>query len=101
MKLALLGVDDEALGLVRWALAHGHELIAAYDCGSRGSEVRVLAPRAAMDESWESLVLGSTADAVIVGRGGAELSDQTGIPDTERRADQLRKLAQAAVPMIV
>src|SRR5262249_47889476 len=47
------------------------------------------------------LVVGSVADAVIVGRGGPKLGEATGISDAERRAEQLRKLAQAAVPMIV
>jgi hypothetical protein len=91
MKLALLGIDDDALALVRWAIAAGgHELVAAYDCGHREREVRELAPQSRLSESWESLVLGSAADAVIVGRGGAELAGETGIADAERRNDQLR-----------
>ena len=102
MKLALLGIDDDALDLVRWAVAGGgHELVAAYDVGSRAAEVRALAPRAQLNESWEALVLGSMAEAVIVGRGGAELAGETGIADSERRAEQLRKLVQAAVPLLV
>jgi hypothetical protein len=102
MKLALLGMDDDALELLRWALADGgHELVAAYDVGAREPDVRSLAPRAKIGESWEALVLGSAADAVIVGRGGAGLAGETGIADSERRDEQLRKLAQAAVPMLV
>ncbi len=102
MRLALLGVDDEALELVRWAvLADGHELVAAYDVGSRGADVTAIAPGAALADNWESLVLGTQVDAVIVARGQAGLAHQTGFADDERRADQLRKLAQAAVPMLV
>src|SRR5215204_1873668 len=102
MKLALLGVDEDALHLLRWALIDGgHELIAAYDCGSQAEELRTIAPQITLGESWEALVLGSAADAVIVGRGGAGLAGETGIADSERRDKQLRKLAQAAVPMIV
>jgi hypothetical protein len=102
MKLALLGIDDDALELARWAVTEGgHELVAAFDAGGRGAEVRDIAPQVHLGESWEALVLGSAAEALIVGRGGAGLADETGIADSERRDDQLRKLAQAAVPMIV
>ena len=102
MKLTLLGHDGESLALVEWAIVEGgHELVAAYDVGRAVADVRALAPAVRLGESWEALVLGSVADAVIVGRGGAGLAAQTGISDGERRAEQLRKLAQAAVPMIV
>src|SRR5262245_23969693 len=102
MRLALLGIDDDALELLQWAVTEcNHELVAAYDVGNRRADVLAVASRASLDESWEALVLGSAADAVIVGRGGAKLAGETGIADSERRDDQLRKLVQAAVPMIV
>jgi predicted dehydrogenase len=102
MKLALLGADDDALALVRWAIdVGGHDLSAAFDFGNRAAEVHAIAPRLQLDQSWESLVATPTVDAVIVARAGAGLTHQTGIADAERRADQFRKLAQAAVPMIV
>ena len=102
MKLALLGIDEESLALVRWAVAEGgHQLVAAFDAGLHAQDVKAIAPAAIIGETWEELLLGKLADAVIVGRGGAGLTQETGIPDGERRADQLRKLAQAAVPMIV
>jgi hypothetical protein len=102
MRLALLGADDEALELVRWAvLADGHELVAAYDLSSREADVLAIAPGALTGDTWESLVLGTQAEAVIVARGQAGLADATGIADDERRADQLRKLAQAGIPMLI
>jgi hypothetical protein len=102
MRLALIGIDDDALALVRWAVQQGgHALVAAFDVGPRAAEVQAIAPHIQPSEDWESLVLGSAVDAVVVGRGGAGLTQATGIPDDERRADQLRKLAQAAVPMLV
>lgn len=102
MRLALLGADDEALELIRWAvLAGGHQLVAAYDVGSRAADVAAVAPDVQLADTWESLVLGTQADAVIVARGQAGLASETGIADDERRAEQLRKLAQAAVPMLV
>lgn len=102
MKLALLGADNDSLELVRWALEHaGHELVAAYDSEGHTTELRNLAPHIRLNESWEALVLGSLADAVIVGRGGKEVAERGSFDPAERRADQLRKLVQAAVPMIV
>jgi hypothetical protein len=102
MKLALIGADDESLDLVRWAVnAGGHQLVSAFDVAGRASAVQLIEPHVRLSEDWESLVIGSEVDAVIVARAGAGLSATTGIPDDERRAEQLRKLAQAAVPLLV
>jgi hypothetical protein len=102
MKLAVVGADDESLELLRWAVTRGdHHLVAAYDGGAFVGQLRQIAPQVRTNQSWEELVVASVADAVIVGRGGRELAEQTGIDHAERRADQLRKLTQAAVPIIV
>jgi hypothetical protein len=102
MKIALIGADSESLAIVRWAVERGgHELVAAYDSEAEGTELRSIAPQLRLNESWEGLVLGSAVDVVIVGRGGKNVATAAGIDFAERRADQLRKLAQAAVPMIV
>ena len=102
MRLALLGADEETLGLIRWAVrAGGHELVAAYDVGTHESDVAAIAPQAELNDTWEALVLGTQVDGVVVARGLARVVGTTGIPDEERRAEQLRKLAQAAVPMLV
>ena len=102
MKLALIGADEESLSLVRWAVDKGgHELVSAFDLADRANDVQEIAPHVRLNEAWESLVVGSAVDAVVVARAGAGLTSATGIPDDERRAEQLRKLAQAAVPMLV
>jgi hypothetical protein len=102
MKIALIGADDESLELVRWGIERGrHELVSAYDSDSHAAKLRAMAPQMRLNESWEGLVLGSAADAVIVGRGGKQAAVAAGIDFAERRANQLRKLVQAAVPMIV
>src|SRR5262245_49240406 len=102
MKIALIGADAESVELVRWGVERGgHELVAAYDSEPRTAELRSFAHQVRLNESWEGLVLGSAADAVIVGRGGKDAAAEAGIDPAERRADQLRKLVQAAVPMIV
>jgi hypothetical protein len=102
MRIAILGADDESVALIRWAVREGrHDLVAAYDSNSHTAALRQFAPAVRIDESWEELLLGSAADAVVVGRGGKEAAVQQPIDFAERRADQLRKLVQAAVPMII
>lgn len=101
MKLALLGCDDETLDLLRAALASGHTLVAAYDAAGYHSQLRQLAPLVRLDDDWESLLVGTVAEGVIVARGKLDPSAETGFSGSERREDQLRKLAQATVPMLV
>lgn len=102
MKLALLGCDDETLALVQGAIADGdHALVAAYDTAEFQSQVQALAPSARLDEDWETLLLGNLADVVIVSRGRLDPSRSTGFAADERRNDQLRKLVQEAVPLVV
>jgi hypothetical protein len=102
MKLALLGADEDSLKLIRWAVEEGgHELVAAYEAGRWEAEVRAIAPRVRTGESWEGLVLGSAAEAVIVGLDAIGTDEASGVDGAERRADQFRKLVQAAVPLIV
>src|ERR1051326_5349252 len=102
MKLAVIGADDDALNLIGWAVREGgHELVAAYDSEACRQQLRAIAPHTVVSENWEELFLASAADAVIVGRGGKEAAARASIDPAERRADQLRKLVQAAVPMIV
>jgi hypothetical protein len=102
MQLALLGYDEDALRLVTWAVeSRQHELVSAYCAASAADELRKLQPTIKLSDDWEELLLGSTADAVIVARGICGTSFVPGSDLRELRADQLRKLAQAAVPMIV
>ena len=102
MKLALLGADDDSLNLAHWAVEYGgHQLVAAYDSELHFQALRAITPQIRLNDSWEELFLASVADAVIIGRGGKESAAPTNIDPAERRADQLRKLVQAAVPMIV
>jgi hypothetical protein len=102
MKLAVIGADEESLNLLEWAVARGgHELVAAYDSDAQSSRLRAINSQILVSDNWEELFLGSAADAVIVGRNGKEAAARVNIDPAERRADQLRKLVQAAVPMIV
>jgi hypothetical protein len=84
MRCAVLGTGSDALRIVARLRRRGeHEIVAHFEAPD-------LAPTEDQD-SWESLLSGTLADALIVGN--------TLEPD--RRADQLRKLVQASVPMIL
>lgn len=92
MKFALLGADVNALNLAAAAArSNNHELVSAHDVGEAAAAVRSFAPRATIVEHWEGLLGGSSVDAVLVGRGA----------DDDARADQLRKLVQAGVPLAI
>ena len=91
MKFALLGADNDALDLARAAAASpGHDLVWTHDLGPAALEARSLAPGARYGEDWEALLTGSVADVVIVARGEAD-----------PRSEQLRKLVQAGVPLLL
>ncbi|HTN77586.1 MAG TPA: hypothetical protein VL096_20145 [Pirellulaceae bacterium] len=93
MKFALLGIDDELLALARRLhdLAK-HEITIYCEPGSHIAELRALAPQAQHCEQWETLLLQNQFDALIVGRA---------CESVDIRADQLRKLTQAGVPLVV
>jgi myo-inositol 2-dehydrogenase/D-chiro-inositol 1-dehydrogenase len=93
MKFALLGAEPDVLPLLQAIQGSSqHALVATYEV----SDAPELALNEtfgvfASDDGWESLLLGSVADAVIVCR----------CEDEDRRSDQLRKLVQAAIPLII
>ncbi|MBX9791157.1 MAG: hypothetical protein K2Y37_19735 [Pirellulales bacterium] len=92
MRIALIGLSDETLPLVR-AVAARRDLSLAWatELGTHRVELTRLAPRATFDEPWEGLLGGASADLVIVSRS----------PDEELRAEQLRKLIAAGVALVV
>lgn len=93
MRLAVLGDDAETLRTARAVIvADPGALVWACECSSpAANELRRLIPAAKWTDDWESLLSGQVADLVLVGRGD----------DQERRADQLRKLVQAGIPLVV
>ncbi len=101
MKIALLGADDDALALVRWAIDHEDaELIAAYEAQHAAGPLRGIAPGVALRDDWESL-LAAGPDLVIVSAAPMDGDQPDGVADDERRADQLRKLMQEEAPLLV
>ena len=94
MKLAVLGTDDDMLRLGAAARESGHTIAWLGDV--QPADVVPIAQVAPglVDRSseWELLLDHQVADAVLVGRGAAT---------TELRAEQLRRLAAEAVPLLV
>ena len=92
MRIALLGLSDETRPLARAILARPDLPLAwASELGEHRAEIAGLAPLTTLDEPWETLIGGTSADLVIVSRG----------PDEELRAEQLRRLIAAGVPLVV
>ena len=98
MKLALLGIDDVALAIARRALeTTRHEIVLLTEEDLTGHEpdslrqLRAMVPPRTPEFAWEAMLYDRPADAVIVARG----------QDQDVRAEQLRKLVQAAVPMLI
>lgn len=91
MKFALLGCDPDTLALaLAVAQCADHELVWGHDLGAEEPAIRAAAG-ILYAEHWEGLLAGNVADVVIVSRAR----------DQELRAEQLRKLAQAGLAMII
>lgn len=92
MRFALLGSGAHALDLVDAVRrSPEHQLVLAFEVPDPTISELLPARSSGPNDFWESLLLGSPADAVIVGD----------TDDIELRAEQLRKLVQASVPMIL
>lgn len=99
MKLALLGVTPQALVLAARAAELGHEIAIAYDAATDRTALLDAFPRIRVRSDWESLLGEREVDAVIV--AGPRLPEDEPADVREQCDDQLRKLIQAAVPLVV
>ena len=92
MKIALLGVDAEMLAVARALLQTGrHQIAGLYSDEHEAAAVASLAFQVPISSSWESLLTGQVADLVLVACAA----------DEDILANQLRKLVQADVPLVV
>ncbi|MFO0903453.1 MAG: hypothetical protein U0939_10655 [Pirellulales bacterium] len=91
MKLAILGGDEEVMRVARHAADGGSHAIVAV-CASSAWRRRLapFAPRAVAHDDWESLIATNEVDAVVLGRDREPFDGP----------DCLRKLVQAAVPIL-
>jgi hypothetical protein len=94
MRIALLGTDPDLLQLASAAVGEGHVVSWLGDVRNEDAvAVERLAPgRPDQSDEWELVVDRNTADAVFIGRGSAP---------AELRAEQLKRIAAEAMPMLV
>ncbi len=92
MRIVLLHPDTESIRLVETVLATGQcQLTSVVDAAELEAEVQArLGVPASTD--WEQLLIATDFDAVVVGRSNW---------GTDRRQEQLRKLAAAGMPLVV
>lgn len=99
MKLAVLGVTPHAVALIREAIRLGHEVTVAYDAASGKQSLRDAVPTVRFRDEWEELLGNREIDALLV--AGPVLVEDVAADVQERRDDQLRKLIQAGVPLLI
>ncbi|MEK6239245.1 MAG: hypothetical protein N2C14_31390, partial [Planctomycetales bacterium] len=90
MNFALLGADETTLPMARAATQAGHRVTAAFAVGNHRPSLEQLIPDLQFTSSWEAMLDGGKADAVIVASG-----------EEEERFEQLRGLLLAEVPALV
>lgn len=91
MNFALVGLDENVRRLIERVVAQGEDRIVAFWAPAESApQARAILPGAKQLTEWEA-VLGESVDAVIVARDGGD----------DLRADQLRTLIQAAIPLVV
>ncbi|MBP87959.1 MAG: hypothetical protein CMJ64_14750 [Planctomycetaceae bacterium] len=92
MDLALIGSNDDSLRLAKAIAATGeHTIRRVLDADHHRNELFDIAPGATWDDDWETLLVEGEVDAVVAASHS----------DVPRLEDQLRKLTQAGVPLIV
>ncbi len=94
MKLAILGTDADVLRLTVAAQEAGHEIIWLGDVRPDNAAAISRLASGLVDRAseWELLLDRGVADAVLVGRG---------MSPSDVRAEQLKRLATEAVPLLV
>lgn len=100
MRLALLGCDDELKTLLR-DLPAEHTVIAAFDAAEHQLPLSALLPQVERSENWESLLVRDDVDLVIVASPQNLQMAADNLDPQVRRVDQLKKLAQAGVNLLV
>lgn len=99
MKLAVLGCTPQAIALIQEAIRLGHEVPVAYVGATDRRAFRDAVPTIRFRDDWEDLLGEREIDALIV--AGPTLPEDIPADVQERRDDQLRKLIQAGVPLLL
>ncbi len=102
MKIGLLGHDRHTPGFVAAAAAAGYRITWAHDLGPGAGEVAARHPGLLIAPYWESVLSTSDVDALIVADATAASPPDDGwLAGEDLRAEQLRKLIQSGVPVLV
>lgn len=102
MKIGLLGHDRHTPGFVAAAAATGCSITWAHDLGPLGDAISARFRGLSLAPYWETIVSASDVDAVIVADAtAAHPNDDGWLAGEDLRAEQLRKLIQAGVPVLV
>jgi predicted dehydrogenase len=102
MRLALLGSDEDLKSLLRDIPANASiSIVAAYEALERDLPLAALLPGVERSDNWESLLVRDDVDLVIVASPRTLLPTADGLDPKVRRLDQLKKLAQAGVHLLV
>lgn len=91
MKLAILGADPAMLSVAQAAVQSGAHLVWGIEPGAAAGFLRQIDPRVQLSDDWESLLAPGAVDGVLVAKSANE----------DLRADQLRKLVQERVPLLL
>lgn len=96
MKLALVGADPELVRIAHWIHSESdHRVIAIHNAGRFEEELFSLFPKVRPGEDWHALLANDAVDAALISRR----------PDDDnqllQRADQLKKMIDAKVPLLV
>ncbi|MCI0334851.1 MAG: hypothetical protein L0228_16680 [Planctomycetes bacterium] len=94
MNIAILGTDPDVLRLASVAIDEGHAIVWIGEVQPEDVDAiaRLLPGLTDQAAEWEVVLDRGTADAVLVGRGNAP---------SELRAEQLKRLAAEAMPVLV
>lgn len=102
MRLALLGSDHEIQALLRDLPADsGHTIVAAFDADENKLPLGALLSHVERGDNWQSLLVRDDIDLVIVASAGNLRPTADRLDPQVRRIDQLKKLAQAGVNLLI
>lgn len=101
MRLAVLGCDEATLRLLRWAIDQGGgKIVAAYAVKPHAAELLSLAPGVRLSDDWEELFSLDSIDAVLVAASNPR-EPASSPHSVSQRGEQLRRIAQAEMPLLV
>lgn len=100
MRLALLGCDEAWQAFLR-DLPAKHQLVAVYEAAEHELPLNALLPGVERHEQWEALLVRDDIDVVLIASARLLKIQRDGLDPQMRRVDQLKKLAQAGISLLV